>query len=65
MAGNSKAGKFPFNSKKERIIGALDVFVKLNDVSVVAEEEFGDGVDEANLIRATDKGNGGGFAHSV
>jgi hypothetical protein len=32
---------------------------------VVAGEEFGDGVDEANLIWAADQEDGGGFAHGV
>lgn len=39
-------GKFPFNPKKEGIIGAFDVFVQLDDVSVMAGEEFGDGVGQ-------------------
>ena len=63
MTGNGEMGKFPLNPKKEGIIGAFDVFVQLDNVSVVAGEEFGDGVDEANLIRAADQKDGGGFAH--
>ena len=65
MARNGELGKFPLNPKKEGIIGAFDVFVELDDVSVVAGEEFGDGVDEANLVRAADQEDGGGFAHGV
>ena len=41
------------------------MFVELDDVSVVVGEELGDGVDEADLIRAADQENGGGFAHGV
>ena len=41
------------------------MFVQLDDVSVVVGEEFGDDVDEANLIRAADQEDGGGFAHDV
>ena len=52
-------GKFPLNPKKEGIIGAFDVFVQLDNISVVAGEEFGDGVDEVNLIRAADEQNAG------
>ena len=55
LARNGEVGKFPLNPKKEGIVGAFDVFVELDDVSVVAGEEFGDGVDEANLIRAADQ----------
>ena len=65
LARNGELGKFPFNPKKESIIGAFDVFVQLDDVSVVEGEEFGDGVDEANLIRAADQKGGGGFANGV
>ena len=32
---------------------------------MVAGEEFGDGVDEPNLIWAADQEDGGGFAHGV
>ncbi len=32
---------------------------------MVAGEEFGDGVDDANLVRAADQEDGGGFAHGV
>ena len=58
-------GKFPLNPKKEGIVGAFDVFVQLDDVSLVAGEEFRDGVDETNLVRAADQEDGGGFAHGV
>ena len=32
---------------------------------MVAVEEFGDGVDEASLIRAADQEDSGGFAHGM
>ena len=41
------------------------MFVHLDDVSMVAEKEFGDGVYEANLIREVDQEDGGGFAYVV
>jgi hypothetical protein len=51
--------KFPFNPKKETIVGSLDMFIELYDISVMAGYKFGNGVDEPNLIRAADQEDGG------
>ena len=55
--------KFPFNPKKETIVGSLDMFIELYDISIMARKKFGNGVDEPNLIRATDQKDGGWSAH--
>tara|TARA_X000000950_G_C13750338_1_gene592336 strand:+ start:489 stop:650 length:162 start_codon:yes stop_codon:yes gene_type:complete len=47
--------KFPFNPKKETIVGPLDMFIELYDIAVMARKKFGNGMNELNLIRAADQ----------
>jgi hypothetical protein len=51
--------KFPFYPKKEAIVGSLDMFIELYDISIMARKKFGNGVDEPDLIRAADQKDGG------
>ena len=59
MARNGELGKFPFNPKKETIVGSLDMFIELYDISVMVGYKFGNGMYEPNLIRAADQEDGG------
>ena len=55
MARHGEVLKFPFNPKKETIVGPLVMFIELYDNAVMARKKFGNGVDELNLIRTADQ----------
>jgi hypothetical protein len=56
----------PFDAHEEKVLQRVDVLLQINDIAAMGEDEAGDIVHQARLVRAVDEKSGGvGVGHGA